>query len=69
MSTMELLSNSVSAALLSELLTGKTEEQWMLWLNNNRNQSRRVPYRLPFERMAGGVFYLDRKSTRLNSSH
>jgi hypothetical protein len=35
----------------------KTAEQWRLWLQNNRNQSRRVSYRIPFERMAGGVFY------------
>ena len=53
----ELLSNQVTAGLLAELLTDKTPEQWSLWLQNNRNQSRQVPYRIPFVKMAGGVFY------------
>ncbi|MHB1402123.1 MAG: hypothetical protein ACYCWB_06960 [Thiobacillus sp.] len=53
----ELLSNSYTAQTLSEMLPDKTAEQWHLWLQNNRNQSRRVPYRIPFVRMAGGVFY------------
>lgn len=53
----ELLSNSFAAQTLSEMLPDKTTEQWQLWLQNNRNQSRRVPYRIPFMRMAGGVFY------------
>lgn len=55
--TVELLSNSVAAATLAELSPEKTEAQWLHWLQNNRNQSRSVPYRVPFERMAGGVFY------------
>ncbi|VVP89042.1 hypothetical protein [Pseudomonas fluorescens] len=55
--TEELLSNSVAAQTLCELEPEKSVEQWMHWLQNNRNQSRRVPYRIPFERMAGGVFY------------
>lgn len=56
--TEELLSNSFAAQVLNELLPGKTVQQWELWLQNNRNQSRRVSYRIPFVRMAGGVFYL-----------
>ncbi|WP_438281839.1 hypothetical protein [Pseudomonas alabamensis] len=55
--TEELLSNSVAAQLLHDLGPEKTPEQWMHWLQNNRNQSRTVPYRIDFERMAGGVFY------------
>lgn len=55
--TDELLSNSFAAQVLCELLPEKNAEQWALWLQNNRNQSRRVSYRIPFERMAGGVFY------------
>lgn len=53
----ELLNNGVSADVLTELLPDRTSTQWGLWLQNNRNQSRRVPYRIPFEKMAGGVFY------------
>lgn len=55
--TDELLSSSLAAQILSGLMEGKTPEQWALWLQNNRNQSRRAPYRIPFSRMAGGVFY------------
>lgn len=53
----ELLSNSMAAQSLSEQLQDKTAEQWAGWLQNNRNQSRTVPYRIPFERVSGGVFY------------
>lgn len=55
--TEELLSNAVAAQVLSELMPEKTPDQWALWLQNNRNQARRVSYRIPFEKMAGGVFY------------
>lgn len=55
--TDELLSNSVAAQALCDLLPDKTFEQWMLWLQNNRNKARQVPYRVPFVKMAGGVFY------------
>lgn len=55
--TDELLSNNVAAQTLHDLEPEKTPEQWTHWLQNNRNQSRAVPYRIPFERMAGGVFY------------
>lgn len=53
----EFLGNSVTAECLNELLPERTAEQWALWLQNNRNQSRRAAYRIPFERIAGGVFY------------
>lgn len=53
----ELLSNSVAADVLNELMPDKTPEQWALWLQNNRNQARRATYRIPFDRMGGGVFY------------
>ena len=53
----ELLSNSLTAQTLSEELKSKTAEQWAGWLQNNRNQSRRVPYRIPFRRINGGIFY------------
>lgn len=54
----ELLNTSTAAAMLGELMTDKTPEQWMLWLQNNRNKSRRAAYRIPTEKMGGGVFYL-----------
>ncbi|MFJ4395883.1 hypothetical protein [Pseudomonas sp. NPDC089396] len=53
----ELVSNTVAAQTLHELEPSKTIEQWANWLQNNRNQSRTVSYRIPFERLAGGVFY------------
>lgn len=53
----DLLSGGVAAQTLSELLTEKTPAQWALWLQNNRNQLRQVSFRIPFVKMAGGVFY------------
>lgn len=55
--TDELLSNSVTAQTLFEALPDKTLEQWTLWLQNNRNPARRTPYRIPYVKMGGGVFY------------
>ncbi len=55
--TEDFLSNALAAQRLAEIIPDKSAEQWALWLQNNRNQSRRVPYRIPFERIAGGVFY------------
>jgi len=55
--TEELLSNTVAAQTLHDLEPEKSTAQWLLWLQNNRNQTRSVSYRIPFERMAGGVFY------------
>lgn len=63
MGEIEFLSNTVAAQALGELLPteGKTHEQWLLWLQNNRNQARRVAYRIPHERgiegIGGGIFY------------
>lgn len=54
---MELFNNSVAAQTLHELLPEKTAKQWSLWLQNNRNKSRRNAYRIPIERLGGGVFY------------
>lgn len=53
----QLYGNSVAADYLSKQLSGKTVEQWELWLRNNRNQSRAVPYRIAFERMSNVTYY------------
>lgn len=57
----ELFNNPVTSQYLSEQLQDqypqRSPQQWEGWLQNNRNQSRKVPYRIPFERIAGGVFY------------
>lgn len=53
----ELLSNSMAAQMLAERLSERSAEQWRLWLQNNRNQSRQALYRVPFVRMGGGTFY------------
>lgn len=53
----ELWGNSFTSQKLSEQLPEKTPEQWELWLRNNRNQSRQVPYRIPFQRISNGTFY------------
>lgn len=53
----DLLNGGVAAQMLSELLAEKTPVQWALWLQNNRNQLRNVSFRVPFIKMAGGVFY------------
>jgi hypothetical protein len=55
--TEELLSNTVAAQLLAEVVLNKTPEQWALWLHNNRNSTRKTPYRIPYEKLGGGVFY------------
>jgi len=47
-----------AAALLNESLPGKSESYWTTWLQNNRSVGRRVPYRIPFRRGSGSVFYL-----------
>lgn len=53
----ELLNSGMAAKLLSELIPDRTSEQWTLWLQNNRNKSRRAAYRIPVEKLGGGVFY------------
>lgn len=55
--TTELLSPSVAAQRLHELLPHKTVAQWGRWLQNNRDQNRAVAYRIPFERLSSGVVY------------
>ncbi|MFM0406835.1 hypothetical protein [Paraburkholderia dipogonis] len=53
----DLLSSSATAAVLAEQIPDKTSAQWTLWLQNNRNPARNAVYRVPFERVSGGVFY------------
>lgn len=53
----DLLSNSMAAESLHRIFPNRDVQQWSMWLQNNRNQSRSVPYRIPFVRMHGGVFY------------
>ncbi len=53
----ELLNNQCAASLLREMVTGRTTEQWLQWLQNNRNPARRSAYRIPFEKMGGAVMY------------
>lgn len=53
----ELLNNPMAAQLLAERLPERSAERWRIWLQNNRNQSRQVPYRIPFVRLGGGTFY------------
>lgn len=48
---------SHAAAKLAEALPERNAEQWALWLQNNRNPSRRSPYRIPFEKMGVMVIY------------
>lgn len=53
----EYLSATVAAERLHELLPHKTPQQWHRWLQNNRDSKRSVAYRVPFERLSGGVIY------------
>jgi hypothetical protein len=53
----ELWSNGVAAKYLSGQLPERNADQWELWLRNNRNQSRKVPYRIELERISNGTFY------------
>lgn len=53
----ELWGNGFTAQALSGQLPGRSVAQWTLWLRNNRNQSRRVPYRINFVRISNGTFY------------
>jgi hypothetical protein len=53
----DLLTNGMAAKTLHALLPERSEEQWALWLQNNRNHARPVSYRVPFVRMGGGVLY------------
>lgn len=53
----ELWGNTFTAQVLSQRIDARNAEQWTLWLRNNRNQSRRVPYRIPYVRISNGTFY------------
>ena len=53
----ELMNSSVAGQLLSEVLGDRSPDGWALWLRNNRNQTRQVPYRVPFEKISNGAFY------------
>lgn len=55
--TEEVWSNTFTAQVLSQRLVARNVEQWTLWLRNNRNQSRQVPYRIPFVRVSNATFY------------
>jgi hypothetical protein len=53
----ELLSASVAAEVLAEILPDRNPAQWELWLRNNRNQARKAVYRIPVQRISNGAFY------------
>lgn len=47
----------MAAAYLSEQLQDKTPEQYKLLLNSSRVKSRAVAYRIPYEKLSGGIIY------------
>lgn len=49
----------MAATYLSEQLPkeGKTQQQYMQFLQSNRVKGRAIAYQIPFEKMGGGVFY------------
>lgn len=51
------LAKSLAASTIAEAFPEKTIEQWELWLQNNRNPSRKAAYRIPFERLGVMVIY------------
>lgn len=53
----ELLSTQAAADYLAKELPTKTENQWALWLRNNRNQSRSAIYRVPVVHVGRPAFY------------
>jgi hypothetical protein len=55
--TEDLWGGSYTADQLSTQLPIRTAQGWSLWLRNNRNQSRRAQYRVPFVRISNGAFY------------
>jgi hypothetical protein len=59
----EWVANSFAPEVLASLYpeAGKTPEQWATWLQNNRNNARQVPYRIPFERIEGLVVYAEKE--------
>ena len=54
---MELLNHGKAEALLNEVIPGETPGYWRRFLQNNRNIHRHPPYRIPFEKLGGGVYY------------
>ncbi|WP_244145748.1 hypothetical protein [Paraburkholderia tropica] len=50
---MELLNSKAAAEWLDAALPGESAGYWQRWLTNNRNQTRRVPYRIPFQSVVG----------------
>jgi len=56
---LELMNTAVAAQELSKLLPeeGKTQEQWLRFLQNNRSASRRAPYRIPYELLGKVAVY------------
>ncbi|MFZ3084935.1 hypothetical protein [Rhodoferax ferrireducens] len=53
----ELYGNSQAAQFLSQQLSDRTPDQWELWLRNNRNVSRHVPYRIDVVHISNRSFY------------
>lgn len=53
----EVMNSNVAGDVLHELMPDKPADEWAIWLRNNRNQSRQVSYRVPFERISNGAFY------------
>jgi hypothetical protein len=49
----ELLNSKAAAEWLNEALPGESVGYWQRWLTNNRSQTRRVPYRIPFQTVVG----------------
>ncbi|HDU2647843.1 TPA: hypothetical protein U5D81_001523 [Yersinia enterocolitica] len=50
---MELLSSKLAAEHIHTALPGNSVKYWLQWLTNNRNQSRRAFYRIPFHNIIG----------------
>jgi hypothetical protein len=51
------LTISMAAKTLHQMFPARTADGWAMWLQNNRNQTRAVPYRIPFTRAHGAVMY------------
>src|SRR5471030_3437468 len=53
----ELLNTSAASDELCKLLPEKGAKQWYTWLQNNRNEARKVTYRIPYERFGNMAVY------------
>jgi hypothetical protein len=51
------LTTSMAAQALHNIFPDRSVDQWIMWLQNNRNNSRSTPYRIPFTRLSGCVVY------------